>query len=695
MKQDVKNRKGMSLQTQLYGLIAGLSLLILGASLYNNVESMRHYLEDQLASHAQDAAHSLGLSITPYMDEEGLVIAETMTNAIFDSGYYQHISFADMDGITKIDRQYDKVTRIVPSWFISLFPLSPPIMQSEVSSGWVQAGVLSVQSHPGASYETLWQQSIKDATDTLLLLVLALVVSYFILKAVLGPLKNIESQAKGVTQKRFELNTKVPFTTELQVVVDALNRMVSNIRQSFEEQTEIADKLSKQVYLDELTGLPNRRALLQQFSSMQNEREHLSDGVYLCLISLPSLAELNNAEGYGAGDDYVKHAAGLITQTYQECGEHQVFRISGSEIAVLAKLAEADAQKLDEHLVSCFAIANREKYTEGFARHVMIDVNPNEAFVACMKRLDNLIAHNCYYQVQYGLVPTQSDSESKSRTEWQDVFEQFHQTIQANNVATIPAKEILTDLQELENIFDLLIQPVIDAKQQMVYAETFARFKLDNKILPTADVFAMASNLGVLHELEQAVICFMLNKLQHVSESKVAINISNNALHDEKFRDWLFTTINALQTKLPPLLFEINETAILASYDSAKSFINQTKALGIEVTIERFGSSLSSFKYIRNLDIDYIKVDGSYIRDLKEADTRFFIQTVTQICHGIGVKIIAPHVEDMAIADSCLELNIDALQGRGLFQVYEFDSICDENSCKDRPVSLESMLTYV
>ncbi len=148
-------RKGMSLRLQLYLLIACLCLFSFGAALYNNVSNMRDYLNEQLASHAQGAAHSLGLSISPYMDEEGLVIAETMTNAIFDSGYYQHITFTDLDGKVLFKRDNPNGNFALPQWFIDWFTLHPPVMTSEVSDGWRIAGTLAVQSHAGTSYKSL------------------------------------------------------------------------------------------------------------------------------------------------------------------------------------------------------------------------------------------------------------------------------------------------------------------------------------------------------------------------------------------------------------------------------------------------------------------------------------------------------------------------------------------------------------
>jgi HAMP domain-containing protein len=336
--------KGMSLRLQLYLLIGCLSIFSFGAALYNNVSNMRGYLNEQLASHAQGAAHSLGLSISPFMDEEGLVIAETMTNAIFDSGYYQHITFTDLDGNVLFERNNPEGNFTVPQWFISWFTLHPPVMTSEVSDGWRIAGKLDVQSHAGTSYKSLWDHALSNLSSALFQLVIALLCAYFILKAVLTPLNSIEKQAELVNQKHFIINPIKPFTSELRTVVKAINRMVDNIQRSFNEQTKLAEALSREVYIDPHTGLPNRRALLKKFESIEAEYEQHGNRFYLGLLSMTSLKQVNDDEGYGGGDDYILSGAQLFSKQMHNLQGASLYRISGSEFAFLISLTDNAAK---------------------------------------------------------------------------------------------------------------------------------------------------------------------------------------------------------------------------------------------------------------------------------------------------------------------------------------------------------------
>ncbi len=397
-------RKGMSLRLQLYLLIACLCLFSFGAALYNNVSNMRDYLNEQLASHAQGAAHSLGLSISPYMDEEGLVIAETMTNAIFDSGYYQHITFTDLDGKVLFKRDNPNGNFALPQWFIDWFTLHPPVMTSEVSDGWRIAGTLAVQSHAGTSYKSLWDHAISSLTATLLQLFAALFCAYLILKAVLNPLRHIEKQAESVIQKRFTLNSINPFTSELRTVVNAMNRMVENVQRSFNEQTKLAEALSQEVYIDPHTGLPNRRALLKRFESIQAEYDVHGNRFYLGLVSMTSLKHINDIEGYGSGDDYILAGAQLFSQQMSNLQDATLYRISGSEFAFLSLLTEDAAKTIDQQIASVIHIESSDRFVHGFAKHSLTRVNHEEQFAEVVKRLDHQLVHNQYAHNDTGLV---------------------------------------------------------------------------------------------------------------------------------------------------------------------------------------------------------------------------------------------------------------------------------------------------
>nr|WP_306287920.1 LapD/MoxY N-terminal periplasmic domain-containing protein [Pseudoalteromonas sp. WY3] len=111
-------KKGLSLKTQVYGLIIIISIISFFVRIITDVDTTRNYLQTQMGSHAQDTATSLGLSISPYLEEDSIMIAQTMATAIFDSGYYSEIKFIDVENKVVIDLENPKSVESVPNWLL-------------------------------------------------------------------------------------------------------------------------------------------------------------------------------------------------------------------------------------------------------------------------------------------------------------------------------------------------------------------------------------------------------------------------------------------------------------------------------------------------------------------------------------------------------------------------------------------------
>ncbi len=349
--------RGISLNLQLSVLLVLLALLTFVSSVLVSTSNMRSYLDTQLSQSAKDTANSLGLSISPYVGGADITVAETMVSAIFDSGAYLKMKYTD----TKQQVVFDRTSRLeldeVPAWFIRWFHLDPPVMTSEVNDGWRIPGTLQVQAHPGYAYQSLWRHTKAVFWNSLLICLLALVAVHVLLLVVLKPLKDIEKQAQHLAEKRFELLDYMPMTTELQAVVRALNRMVAHVRRNFDEMNDRAEQLNQQVYLDPLTTLPNRRALMQSFTALNQLSGNEDDQHYMMLVALSSLKHVNDQQGYAAGDLYVQKAADLLLHHVRGQDSAQLFRISGSEFAVLLRAGQSSADDFRHGLQQTFEIA--------------------------------------------------------------------------------------------------------------------------------------------------------------------------------------------------------------------------------------------------------------------------------------------------------------------------------------------------
>ena len=151
----------MSLKKQMMIFIASMLLVVLAGTFALNITNTKNFLQDQLRSHAQDTATSLGLSLSSNADPEDIATMETMINAVFDRGYYTQIKLINMDGKALYQRDNATTMEAVPSWFIKLIDIQAPTAEAVVQAGWVPLGNLSVTSHPGYAYIKLWQELIQ------------------------------------------------------------------------------------------------------------------------------------------------------------------------------------------------------------------------------------------------------------------------------------------------------------------------------------------------------------------------------------------------------------------------------------------------------------------------------------------------------------------------------------------------------
>jgi EAL domain-containing protein (putative c-di-GMP-specific phosphodiesterase class I)/GGDEF domain-containing protein len=653
----VSLKTGISLRTQLYSLVIGIALITFIGASWVSVDTTRTYLNEQMKSHAQDAATSVGLSISPYMDGENLMIVETMIVAIFDSGYYQKVSLTDVDDKVIMSRENNRVIDGVPSWFINLFELTPPIMSSEVSNGWNIAGVISFQSHVGSSYLKLWQHALNNFYSSLLIALFSFLVAHLILRSVLNPLSQVETQANSVSKKDFIFIKKLPMTRELKTVINAMNIMVSNIQASFDLASKQANKLTKELYIDELTQLGNRRAFQSQFKIALNDMES-NDYATLGLVQLHSLQAINTELGYKAGDDYVCQAAQLITKKLHPFTGAKLYRVNGGSFFFTINSVDDEVLTFCEQINKEFSILNSHYYDEGFGKLVATTYNNSEVLSELLAKLDTLLTQENSATSSGEVYNDNNAQTSHGLHQWSKIIDSLVKT----NHIEFTFQPVISTSSSLLNS-DIVANNLTN-DEGVLYYELFTKFLNNNEVVANNQLYSMAERTNKSQELDKLVLNKLASLTNFSLDSKIAINLTHQSLHSHEFRRWLAEFIDEHKDNLPRLVFEVNEEAILAGIDSSINFIQTVKSLGIEICIDRFGASFTSFKYLKGLDVDYLKIDGAYVNELElHIENKHFIQAVTQIGHGVGIKILTSHVESMETKQLLSELACDGLQG--------------------------------
>ena len=148
------------------------------------------------------------------------------------------------------------------------------------------------------------------------------------------------------------------------------------------------------------------------------------------------------------------------------------------------------------------------------------------------------------------------------------------------------------------------------------------------------------------------------------SPSLYSINLSGASINEEKFIEFIYEQFYT--SKIPPeiICFEITETVAIANLGKAASLIEKMKQLGCMFALDDFGSGMSSFAYLKNLPVDFIKIDGNFIKNIVDNPIDIaMVEAITKIAHVMGIKTIAEYVETAAIMDKLNELRVDYAQG--------------------------------
>ncbi|MEN8108531.1 MAG: EAL domain-containing protein [Pseudomonadota bacterium] len=643
----------MTLYRQLILIVSILFITGFIGTISISTANLRHFIDEQLTSHAQDTATSLGLSLSAAMQSNDLPVMDAMIDAIFDRGYYRYIAVIDVDGTTLAERSNPVRLGNVPAWFVNNITLETPTAEALVMSSWKQAGTVQVSSHPGYAYRELWQNTMDTFWMFFLTALTVMLLGLLVIRVLLRPLQGMESQAEAICNRNYTIQEKLPRTRELRRVVEAMNRLSHKVNESFSEHSALTERLRTEAYLDPLTGAGNRRWFNRQFQNLAGTKETSAPGALL-LVELHQLDAVNDTSGYPAGDHLLQRAARLLDEGTGNIGNCYLFRISGAGFAVLAvnmTATEADtlAGKLCNELL--------QLHVEGIVTHLDI-AHIGIALWKPGSTTDKVLA-----EADIAMRSAQASGENT----WKR-YEPM-----ADNQAPIRGKtewrNFLKDAITNENI-TLLSQPVYRVgtdRHTLLHTEILSRITDTNgEPVPAGIFMPMAERLNLASELDKVTIGKLLDHVGSDADMSqtYAVNIASSSLHDPAFIDWLFEKLSAKPDCRSRLIFELPEHSVLRDTDVAISIIQRLTKLGCGCGIDHFGRCFHSLGYLRNIGVQYLKIDGPYIHGIdQDSDNRFFVQALSDTAHSIDIQIIAEAVETEAEAETIGRLNVDGIQG--------------------------------
>jgi diguanylate cyclase (GGDEF)-like protein/PAS domain S-box-containing protein len=421
------------------------------------------------------------------------------------------------------------------------------------------------------------------------------------------------------------------------------------------ELRALTEQLRYQATHDALTGLANRYAFEQRLDEVLAGPVDAEGGALL-YVDLDQFKLINDTSGHHAGDQLLVALAAQLRATL-EPGE-MLARLGGDEFGVLLEGGgEPRARRVAERL---------RKAIDGFAfvwegRTYSVTASLGVALVgrAGMSKRELLAMADtaCYLAKERGrnrahLFVDTDDDASLRRTEMEWV----------NRVRWAMAEGRMSlDFQELSALGG--------ATEEGAHFELLLRLHdEDGRPVPPGAFIPAAERYGLMPQLDRWVVDTALANFDRLHPSgKVAlcaINLSGPTVDDDDFADFVLERLRLHAVPAHKVCFEITETAAVGNMPRVVRFITQLRAVGCRFALDDFGAGMSSFGYLKNLPVDMIKIDGSFIRELENDPMSFsIVRAVTQIGHQIGLKVIAEWVGSDATCELLRLLGVNYAQG--------------------------------
>ncbi len=421
----------------------------------------------------------------------------------------------------------------------------------------------------------------------------------------------------------------------------------------------LARELSWQARHDSLTGLINRaefeRRLDQALENVRPSSPHV-----LLYLDLDQFKVVNDTCGHLAGDDLLRQLASILDKKLRD--EDLFARLGGDEFAVLLQSCDLrTAWDIAERLrtaVSKFRFV-RDRHTFNLAVSIgMVVIDSPE-----MTRRDVLAAADmaCYAAKDSGrnrIHLYQGDRPGSQRhygeVQWvsrilqaleQDRFELFMQRIARTEAA--------------EDCGDAL------------HFEVLVRMRdTSGNLIPPGSFLPAAERFGSAPGIDRWVLRHTLQRLSAWPRARLAmcaINLSGHTLADPGFLEYVKETIGSFDVPADRLCFEITETVAVSDLARAREFIEACREMGCRFALDDFGSGMSSFGYLKNLPVDFLKIDGMFVRDLvNDRIDEAMVRSINEIGHVMGMQTIAEFVETPATREYLVRLGVDWVQGHAI-----------------------------
>lgn len=430
------------------------------------------------------------------------------------------------------------------------------------------------------------------------------------------------------------------------------------------ETLTLSKQLQFQASHDNLTGLLNRREIEHRINRVVDQCHTYHSEHALCFIDLDHFKAINDVCGHSAGDELLKQLSQLLAKQIRQ--RDTLARMGGDEFGLLLEhCSEITASKVAEQILKVikdFKFVWKQHSFQIGASIGIVTINSETA--TSTSDIINLADKACYTAKETGRsrIYLHKPQEKELTRNYTDLrwINKIRKAIDEDSLLLY--KQTIKSRDENES-------KESSTNQRGEHFEILVRYPDDNDIHTPESFMAAIERHNLTHILDRWVVNKTFDWLS-ASEERIenlhlcSINLSGNSLSNPDFIKFLRTQVDSRAVPHEKICFEITETSAIQNLSTTHHLLKELQEKGYKFALDDFGSGLSSFGYLKSLPVDYIKIDGLFVKDIeKDPLDLAMVKAINEMAHVMGKPTIAEFVENEVIYKAMIELEIDFLQG--------------------------------
>jgi len=424
---------------------------------------------------------------------------------------------------------------------------------------------------------------------------------------------------------------------------ERLKNKLQKINQELEYKVKLKTKelleknqeLEKQLYTDELTSLYNRKALLNDLKTMKNP--------ILSVADVDAFKSINDLYGEEVGNKVLEKVSKVLA-THAKNTSCRVYRIGSDEFALL-KDEEFEIEKVETIVEYIIKVINEAIiFLPEYNISIRIDVT-----IGVSRELDDTIEK-----------ANMALKKAKSKKLPYLIYSEKH-NLNEEYMNDIKWTKIIENAIQKDNIV-AYYQPIVNANKEVIKYECLMRIVEDNNVHSPIFFLDIAKKVKFYPQLTKIIL---IKAFEKALESKVdiSVNLSIEDISNPETMDFIKKQLDKYSVA-NFIIFEILESENITDYEKIITFIEYVQNLGCRIAIDDFGSGYSNFTYLLKLKPNYIKIDGSSVKNINKDENSFLItKTINSFAHSLGIKTIAEFVHSEEIFNIVKEIGVDEFQG--------------------------------